>query len=77
MISPVLFFWFPEMYTTPLLAVLGCFLQSNIRNVVFYSCCVFILQLIFKMIAGPGNVVTKDSLQKFYRDFIGIKVYRS
>jgi hypothetical protein len=28
------------------------------------------------MIAGPGNVVTKDSLQKFYRDFIGIKVYR-
>ncbi len=34
-----------------------------------------IVQLIFKMIAGPGNVVTKDSLQKFYRDFIGIKVY--
>jgi len=30
-------------------------------------------KLIFKMIAGPGNVVTKDSLQKFYRDFIGIK----
>jgi len=44
MISPVLFFWFPEMYTTPLLAVLSCFLQSNIINVLFYPCYVLIVR---------------------------------
>jgi hypothetical protein len=26
------------------------------------------------MIAGQGNVITKEGLQKFYSEFIGIKV---